>query len=444
MIISLGAKIYKKCWLIHLLDSFTVILAPIRATVPNSLATKIIKGGIGVKYDFDRIVDRKCTNDLKWHSKAVESYLHVPIPEDMIPMWLADMDFACPPGVVKAMKERCDKEIFGYCAPMGNFMQAVCYWQMERHKLKVSPGWISAVPSVVAGINVAIRAFTEEGDGVIIQQPVYDPFAAIVKRCGRKAVNNALRCRDNYYTMDFEQLSQQAALPENKMLILCSPHNPVGRVWTKEELKRVADICIENDVLIVVDEIHSDIVFSGNRHYPLLGLDKKYQEHVIMLTSPGKTFNVAGLKMSVAIIPNRKLKDAFDQMILNLSLDVRNTLGVESIIHCYKQENIDWLEQMLAYVQQNIDFTYDYVREHLPGVTFQKPEGTYLVWLDFTETGLSDERIMKDIILGTGVICVPGPWFGPGGEKHIRFNTACPGSMVAEALQRFEKALECV
>lgn len=395
-----------------------------------------------MKYDFDRIVDRKCTNDLKWHSEAVESYLHVPVPKDMIPMWLADMDFACPPGVVEAMKERCGKEIFGYCAPMGNFMRAVCYWQKERHGLNARPEWISAIPSVVAGINVAIRAFTQEGDGVIIQQPVYDPFAEIVERCGRKVVNNALLCRDHYYTMDLERLREQAALPENKLLILCSPHNPVGRVWTKEELKQAADICMENHVLMVVDEIHSDLVLYGNKHLPLLSLDKAYQDHVIMLTSPGKTFNVAGLKMSVALIPNCDLKKAFDKMVLNLSLDVRNTFGIESIIHCYKQENVEWLEQMLAYIQENIDFIYDYVKEFLPGVTFRKPEGTYLVWLDFSETGLSDEKIMKNIILGTGVICVPGVWFGPGGEKHIRFNTACPRSMVEEALKRFEAALK--
>lgn len=397
-----------------------------------------------MKYDFDRIIDRKCTNDLKWHSKAVESYLHTPVPEDMIPMWLADMDFACPPHVVEAMKARCDKEIFGYCAPMGDFMKAVCYWQWERHGLKIEPEWISAIPSVVAGINVAIRSFTKEGDGVIIQQPVYDPFAAIVGRCKRKVVNSALLVRDNYYTMDYELLEQQAADPETRLMILCSPHNPVGRVWKREELEKAADICIRHNVLLLVDEIHSDFTLYGNRHYPLLSLKKEYREHVIMLTSPGKTFNVAGLKMSAAIIPNGELKKAFDEMVLDMSMDVRNTFGVESVIHCYRQENIEWLEQLLAYVQGNIDFTYEYVKKHLPNVTFRKPEGTYLVWLDFSDTGLSDETIMQKVLLGTGVICVPGVWFGPGGEGHIRFNTACPRSMIEDALKRFEGALKQV
>lgn len=395
-----------------------------------------------MKYDFDRIIDRKCTNDLKWHSEAVESYLQTPVPENIIPMWLADMDFACPPHVVEAMQARCMNEIFGYCAPMKNFMQAVCFWQRTRHGLKIEESWISALPSVVAGVNVAIRSFTEEGDGVIIQQPVYDPFAAIVNRTKRKVVNNKLAVCDNYYTMDYELLEQQASDPNNKLMILCSPHNPVGRVWKREELEQAADICIRHNVLLIVDEIHADFVLYGNRHYPLLALKKEYQNHVVMLTSPGKTFNVAGLKMAVAMIPNTELKKAFDEMIYNMSIDIRNTFGVESVVHCYREESVEWLEQMLSYVQDNIDFTYEFAKDRLSGVTFKKPEGTYLVWMDFTDTGLSDEDIMKKVLLDTGVICVPGPWFGSGGEKHIRFNTACPRSMIEDALKRFETALK--
>lgn len=393
-------------------------------------------------YDFDRVVDRKCTNDLKWHSKAVESYLHVPVPEEMIPMWLADMDFACPPGVVAAMKERCDKEIFGYCAPMANSMKAVCFWQKERNDLDVNPSWIGVLPSVVAGINVAIRAFTEEGDGVIIQQPVYDPFATLVKRCRRQVVNNGLIGEDNYYHMDYELLEKQASDPKNKLMVLCSPHNPVGRVWTKEELTKAVDICIKNDVLVVVDEIHSDLILYGNKFYSLLSLKEEYQNHVIMLTSPGKTFNVAGLKAAVSIIPNQKLKAQFDEMVLDMSLDVKNTFGIESLTACYKKENEEWLEELRAYLEGNIDFVYDYVREHMPIVKFRKPEGTYLVWLDFSDTGLDDSILMRDIVLGTAVICVPGNWFGPGGEGHIRFNTACPRAMLKDALERFEHALK--
>lgn len=395
-----------------------------------------------MSYNFDRIIDRRETNDIKWHAKAVESYLHVPIQEDMIPMWLADMDFACPPNLVEAMKARCDKEIFGYCAPMETFMQAVCFWQQKQHNFSINPGWVSIIPTVVAGINVAIRAFTKEGDGVIIQQPVYDPFASIIKRCNRRVVNNALLSDHNYYTINFEELERMAANPQNKMLILCSPHNPVGRVWTKTELGRIADICIRNQVMLVVDEIHSDLVFYDKKHYPLLSLQEAYQEHVIMLTSPGKTFNVAGLKTAVSIIPNPEWKRVFDEMVIAMSLDVKNTFGIESVIHCYSEAGAAWKNELLVYIRQNFETAAEYVREQMPGVKFIKPEGTYLIWLDFTDTGLSDEVILQKLILESGVICVPGTWFGPGGEGHIRFNAGCPRSMMLEALERIKKAME--
>lgn len=395
-----------------------------------------------MEYDFDCMVDRKSTNDLKWHSKAVEAYLKVPVPEDMIPMWLADMDFASPPGVVAAMKARCDKQIFGYCAPAEQSIEAVCRWQKRRNDWDLCPSWIGVLPSVVAGINTAIRSFTREGDGVIIQQPVYDPFFTIVKRCGRNVVNNGLIQTEDGFEMDFDLLDRQASEPNNKLMILCSPHNPVGRVWTKEELVRVTDICIRNKVLVVVDEIHSDMILYGNRFHSLLSLNQEYKKHVIMLTSPGKTFNVSGLKAAIYVIPDETLKKEFDEMILNLSLDVKNTFGVESFAACYREENEEWLSQLLHYIEGNIDFVSDYLKTHMPMVRVKKPQGTYLMWLDFTLTGLSDEELMRDVVLGTGVICVPGTWFGPGGEFHIRFNTACPRSMLREALERFECALK--
>ena len=231
-----------------------------------------------IKYDFDRKVDRVSTNDMKWHSKAVSSYLNCDIPEDMIPMWLADTDFACAPVIVNALRDRVEKEIFGYCAPMTPFYSAVCGWQKRRFDWDVKPEWITFVPSVVASINIAIRSFTNEGDGVIIQQPVYDPFATIVKNDNRKVVNNGLVHINNEFKMNLEELEALAAKPENKLMVLCSPHNPVGRVWTKEELTAVAEICLKHDVLLVTDEIHADIFYEGYKHYPLLSLDKRYEE----------------------------------------------------------------------------------------------------------------------------------------------------------------------
>lgn len=394
-----------------------------------------------MKYDFDRKVDRIHTNDMKWHAKAVSMYLHREIPETMIPMWLADTDFACAPCIVEAIKSRAEKEIFGYCAPMASYYQGICWWQQQRHNWTVSPGWITQLPSVVAGINIAIRAFTQEGDGIIIQQPVYDPFASIVKGAGRKVVNNALLERDGQFVMNYEELEQLAADPDNKMLVLCSPHNPVGRVWTEAELRRLADICLSHGVMVVTDEIHSDIVFDGRRHFPLLQLDQRYAENFILLNAPGKTFNVAGLKSSFSIIPNESIRKQFEAMQVAMSLDVKNTFGLEGTIAAYSPEGLEWMEQELAYIQDNMDFAVDFVEKHMPGARLVRPEGTFLCWLDLSALPFNDEELFQRVILEAAVICVPGPWFGPGGEKHLRLNAGCPRSMLQEALERIQKVL---
>ena len=394
-----------------------------------------------IKYDFDRKVDRVSTNDMKWHSKAVSSYLNCDIPEDMIPMWLADTDFACAPVIVNALRDRVEKEIFGYCAPMTPFYSAVCGWQKRRFDWDVKPEWITFVPSVVASINIAIRSFTNEGDGVIIQQPVYDPFATIVKNDNRKVVNNGLVHINNEFKMNLEELEALAAKPENKLMVLCSPHNPVGRVWTKEELTAVAEICLKHDVLLVTDEIHADIVYEGNKHYPLLSLDKRYEENFILLTAPSKTFNVAGLKASMSIIPNKELREKFEHTQKAMSLDVRNTFGLECVSAAYTDEGEEWMKQEIAYMQKNVDFLEKFVEEQMPGTKMIRPQGTFLCWLDLSELHLGDQELFQRVVFEANVICVPGTWFGPGGEEHIRINVGCPQSMLKEAIERIQKVL---
>ena len=394
-----------------------------------------------MEYNFDRIVDRKQTNDMKWHAKAVSSYLHREIPEEMIPMWLADTDFPCAPSIVNALKNRVEKEIFGYCAPMESFYKAVCFWQKARFNWDIRPEWITYMPSVVAGINIAVRTFSKEGDGVIIQQPVYDPFATIVKNDGRKVVNNGLVLKDGRFEMNLEQLEQLASSPENTMMILCSPHNPTGRVWTVEELRSVAEICLKHHVMLVSDEIHGDIVYDGHIHYPLISLDNRYADNFIHLTAPGKTFNVAGLKASVSIIPNEKIRRAFVETQVAMSLDVKNTFGIESVIAAYTPEGAEWATQEIAYMQKNVDCVEEFIHKNMPGVCMIRPEGTFLCWLDLSALKLGDEEIFKRITLEAAVICVPGPWFGPGGEEHLRLNVGCPRSMLETALERIQKAL---
>ncbi len=390
---------------------------------------------------FDREFDRASTHDLKWRRAGVEAYLSQPIRDDMIPMWIADMDFGCMKGITDAVKKRAEHEIYGYCSPAEDFYASIVFWEKKRFQWDVDSSWIEPLPSVVSGINVAIRAFTKEGDGVIIQTPVYDPFISIVKRTGRTPVFNCLKNADGHYTMNYEELEQLAAKPENKMLILCSPHNPVGRVWTKKELTRLADICLEHGVMIVVDEIHSDIVYSGFSHTPLLSLDKRYQEQFIHLSAPGKTFNVPGLKMSFALIPNEDLRHQFHEMILNMSLDIRNTFGVECVQACYTQEGLEWLEKLLRYLQENMELTADFINREMPKVHMEKPEGTFLCWLDFSEYKISDEKLLNQINLGAGVVCVPGNWFGPGGEHHIRLNIGCQRKTLMNALRRIKEAV---
>lgn len=391
--------------------------------------------------EFDRRFDRAHTNDLKWRREGVEAYLSEPVREDMIPMWIADTDFGCMPEIVEAVKKRADHGLYGYCAPGKEFYSAIAFWERERFGWQIDPGWITPLPSVVSGVNVAVRAFTNEGDGVIVQTPVYDPFMNIVERTGRKPVYNCLKQENGRYCMDYEGLEQLAAKPENRMLILCSPHNPVGRVWTREELCRLAEICLRNDVIIVTDEIHSDIVYSGHRHFPLLSLDERYAQRFIHLSAPGKTFNVPGLKMSYSIIPNEQMRHAFNEMQLAMSLDIRNTFGVECIPACYTPAGVAWLGRLIAYLEENVNLVESFVREELPGVHMERPEGTFLCWLDFSRFGLSDKELLDRVNLKAGVVCVPGAWFGEGGEHHLRLNIGCQREVLKTALERIKLAI---
>ena len=394
-----------------------------------------------MQYEFDREIDRKHNCDLKWNKALLEARLSATVAEDFIPMWIADTDFACAPHILEAVRARTEQEIFGYCGPTEQFYEAVCWWEKQRFSWDVQPKQITALPSVVAGINIAIRAFSKEGDGVIIQPPVYDPFSDIVRRTGRNVVNNPLKKVNGRYEMDFELLERQAAEPSTRMMILCSPHNPVGRVWSREELTRLADICIRNEVLLISDEIHSDIVYEGHTHYPLLSLSGDYGAHVIHLTAPSKTFNIPGLKCSIAVIADEGLKHRFDEMRLAMSLDIRNTFGLEGVMAAYSPASEPWLREELAYLKGNIAFVSSFVKEHLPEIEMEEPEGTFLCWLDCKGLGLPEEELLRRINLEAGVVCIPGTWFGPGGENHLRLNVGCTRAILQKALLKMEQAI---
>lgn len=390
--------------------------------------------------NFDRAIDRKSTNDMKWHTAPITGYLGITVREDMIPMWIADTDFASPQVVIDAIKARADKEIYGYCAPQKDYYDALAYWYREQFGWEIDPKWICITPTVVAAINIAIRAFTNPGDGVIIQQPVYDPFASLVLKTKRTVINNALVCKNGRYEMDYALLEKQASDSNTKLMVLCSPHNPVGRVWEREELLKLAEICRRNNVIVVSDEIHSDIVFGGHTHTVFPTLSKEAASNTILCTAPGKTFNLAGLKISNIFIENEELRTAFNTEQLAMSLDVRNTFGIEAVPAAYSPEGKAWLEELLVYLEGNNDLVAEEVAK-MQGVTMRKPEGSFLCWLDFSGTGLSDKELQKRIIMDAAVICVPGGWFGKDGELHLRLNTGCIRATLTEALKRIREAI---
>uniref|UniRef100_UPI003AB8A6D3 MalY/PatB family protein n=1 Tax=Candidatus Allofournierella excrementavium TaxID=2838591 RepID=UPI003AB8A6D3 len=310
-------------------------------------------------YDFDRKVDRKSTNDMKWHAKAVSMYLHREIPETMIPMWLADTEFACPPCIVKAVEARAAKEIFGYCAPMESYYAAVCGWQKRRHNWDVSPAWVTQLPSVVAGINIAIRAFSQPGDGVIIQQPVYDPFATIVQQAGRVVVNNALVETGHGFEMNFDELARLAAKPENKIMVLCSPHNPVGRVWSREELLQVGRICQRHGVTVFSDEIHADFVWQG-KHQVFAAVDPAFAAFTITATAPSKTFNIAGLQVSNIFIADEALRAKFRHAYNASGYSQLNAAGLVAAEAAYRGGET-WYNAVKAYVVDNIAYMREFI-----------------------------------------------------------------------------------
>lgn len=386
--------------------------------------------------NFDRVIDRRATSDLKWRPEGLKGYLPVTVTENEIPMWIADMDFACPACIVNAVKARADQEIFGYCSPKIDYFEALKWWYGTRFGLDFDTDRVSMMPTVVSAINMAIRAFSEPGDQVIIQQPVYEPFAGLIEKTGRVMVNNGLILRNGRWEMDFDLLETQAADPRTKLLILCSPHNPVGRVWTRDELSRLGEICQRNGVMVIADEIHSDIVFAGHSHTPFpMASDCPH----ILCTAPGKTFNVAGLRISNILSSSAEIKTRYDAQCNACSFSASSTFGIEAVKAAYSPEGAAWLEELLAYLQENVNVVASWCAKH--NVDFIRPEGTFLCWLNLASAGLTDEDIMKKIIVGQEVVCVPGPWFGKGGSGHLRLNIGCTRKTLEEALTRIESVL---
>lgn len=384
-----------------------------------------------MKYNFDRLIDRANTNCVKYDLR--EAVFGNP---DVLPMWVADMDFETPDFAREAVLNRAMHPVYGYHFKDEPYFKAIQGWLSRRHQWEVPTEWMSFVPGVVCGFNMAVLAFTKEGDEVIIQSPVYPPFHHAVSEHGRKLVYNSLKIGADGYEMDFELLEQQAKTA--KMLILCNPHNPVGRCWTREELQRVSEICLRNDVLVISDEIHCDLVLPGFKHTPYATLGEEAAQHCIVFHAASKTFNLAGLATSTAIIPNKELREAYVRYVEALEAHLGNIFG-KVATQASMEQGDEWLGQLLDYVQGNIDYVSDFLKVNLPKVRFFKPQATYMMWLDFNGYGLSEEELWQKMTQEAQLGFNRGSDFGQDGLGFFRINLACPMATVEEAMQRLKR-----
>jgi cystathionine beta-lyase len=385
-------------------------------------------------YDFETLIDRTIKNSVKWTlMKQITGY------DDLIPLWVADMDFACPPPVVAAIKERASHPIFGYTTPSEGYHSGLIKWMDKRHGWKgVEKDWILWTPGVVAGFSIAIQAYSQPGDKVVVQPPVYYPFMNQILGTGRQIVENPLKNVDGYYEMDFEDLAEKID-DRTKMIILCSPQNPVSRVWKREELEKLAEICKEKDIIIVSDEIHNDLILGDIKHTPTAIVSEDAMQRTITLIAPSKTFNLAGLTNANAIIPNKKLRDDF-QALVRKGSGHSNIFGMVAQDAAYNHGEA-WLEELLTYLRGNLKYLEEFLAEKIPGFKLYPLEGTYLAWVDCSSLGLNDKELSDFMLQKAKLWLDDGTLFGTGGSMFMRINLACPRSILKQALESLEKAV---
>jgi cystathionine beta-lyase len=386
-------------------------------------------------FDFDRVIDLHNTHSLKWD--AMDNRLGLTHP-DMLPMWVADMDFAAPPGVAEVLHSLADKNVFGYLGVDRDYKTAVCDWMAKRHQFDVDPDWLTTSQGVVAGIGSALHAFTEPGDGVVIFSPVYHVFGNTIRIAGRKAIESPLRLVQGRYEMDLEGLSSRID-DRTKIVILCSPHNPGGRVWSRQELVDLCKFCEAHDLLLIADEIHHDLVFEGHQHCVTANAYPDIADRLITLTAASKTFNLAAAMTGNVIISNAQLRETFMTKVKAMGSSSPNRIGVEMVTAAYAN-GAAWLDQLLPYLEANARRFDEAMVRIIPGVRPMKLEATYLSWCDFSETGYSDEEVLNRVQNVARIAVNKGPIFGVGGDHWLRFNFACPRPTLDEAIERLEAA----
>ncbi len=385
-----------------------------------------------MKYNFGRVIDRRNTYSIKYNPVARGK------PADVLPLWVADMDFPIPPCVAEALEERVRHGIFGYSEPDAEYFSAVQGWFEKRFGWQIENEWLTVTPGVVNAIYVAVRSLTEPGEGIVIQQPVYYPFETSVVQTGRKLLVNELVYKDGTYSIDFEDFENKAK--QAKLFILCNPHNPGGRVWTSDELMRMGEICLKYNVTIVSDEIHQDFVYPDYRHLVFAGLDPRFANITITCTSPSKTFNLAGLLHANIFISNKVLRDKFKREYASCGLSQPGVMGLVSCQAAY-ESGAEWVDELIEYLKCNMLFLQKSLQTRIPKIKFTLPEATYLAWLDCSELGLSVSELNNLITHKAKLWLNDGTSFGAGGKGFLRLNVACPRTMLEEAMERLEGAL---
>lgn len=390
--------------------------------------------------NFDTVLQRKNTNSMKWDFIG---NMYPELKHDVLPLWVADMDFACSEEILNELHKRIDHKIFGYSLFDDEYYNVVINWFKSQYNYTVKKDEIFFSPGIVPSLGALVRILTKEGDGVLIQPPVYYPFKNMVVNNGRNLVVNPLvKDENDYYTMDYADLKEKLSQPTTKMMILCSPHNPVGRVWEKEELEKVVDLCIKHNVYLVSDEIHCDLIRKNVKFHSMGLFQDKIKEKLIVCTAPSKSFNLAGLQLSNIIIFNEDIKKLWnDEVTGRLGVGLPSPLAIAATKAAYTKGQ-DWLKAVNEYIDANLEFIKEYLEKELPLVKYNIPQGTYLAWLDFNNYSLTDEEI-TDRMLNVGKVAFDeGRLFGEWGEKYQRINVACPRETLKDALERIKKALE--
>ena len=393
-------------------------------------------------YNFDKIINRKGTNCLKY-DYAVERGK----PADVLPLWVADMDFTVSEEITKSLHAAVDHGIYGYTQPKDAYYNAITNWMEKNHNWKTKREWIMKTPGVVFALGAAVKAFTKPGDAVLIQNPVYYPFTNIIRDNDRRVIDNTLvyekRVTEgkSQYSRDYEDFERKIVQENIKLFILCNPHNPVGRVWNREELQYLGEICLRHHVIVVSDEIHNDFVYPGFEHTVFANVDPRFAEFTVTCTAPSKTFNLAGLQISNIFISNETLREAFQKEIDKTGYDEPNALGAVACEAAYRGGQ-EWLDQLRAYLLENLNFLRAYLQEKIPQIHLVEPEGTYLVWLDCSELGISGKELDQFIVEKAGLWLDGGAMFGPSGADFQRVNIACPRATLELALDKLKAAVD--